>query len=129
MSTSTSPQLLRNPSSTGNSHSKQAWHSMAMCIRPVRPDRKPAKSASSASTSGRIRSASRSSRSPAADRRSGFDRRTNSSTPACSSNPLTWWDNADCVRFIRSAARASPPASWMALIVFRWRNSRCMSGS
>ncbi len=29
--------------------------------------------------------------------------------------------------FISSAARASPPASWMALMVRRWRNSRCIN--
>ena len=59
MSMSTSGQALRNAFITGSSHSKQAWHSMATCIRPARPVPRSANSASSAATCGRIARAAR----------------------------------------------------------------------
>ena len=84
-SMSTCGQAWRNRSSAGSSQLKQAWHSIAMCIRPTWPRVTPRISASAASTSGSTCRASASSRIPAGDSRIGRVWRRNSGVPACSS--------------------------------------------
>ena len=73
----------------GSSHSKQLWHSMAMCSRPLAPSAMPAKSEEAACTSGSTSSASRSSRSPAAVNRAGRVLRKKSGQPRRSSMSLS----------------------------------------
>ena len=126
MSISTSGHFCLNFSKTGNNHSKHAWHSIAMWSRPDLPALRSSNSDCKASISGRILLASLSSLWPATDKRIGLDFLIKSSTPVCYSNPLIWWLKADWVIFNKSAARATPPASCIARIVLRWRNSICI---